>query len=236
MLRPKTSSNYVQEANQDRSQSPSKPAPKKRARAKKDDGDDTADEGSAPKKPKAATRKGGKKKLEGENGEPGTGTPPPTKAKGRKKAVTKVEQEDGEAGTDTPPPKKAKARKKVVPKAQQEDRDSLDGTPLPEKVKGRKKNVVKAGDDVKNIKGEGAENDMALESIPRRARAPRKATLGNKVKDEASETEDEDGAFEPTGAPTKSKAGDKKTVANGTVQAVKSQRNKKEAATAEVCF
>ena len=92
---------------------------------------------------------------------------------------------------------------------------------------------------MEGIKGEGAENDVALESILRRASAPRKATLGKKIKDEASETEDEDEAFERVGAPPKSSVGEKKKAANGTAngtgQASKSQGNKKEVATAKVC-
>lgn len=151
-----------------------------------------------------------------------------------------MEQKDGDSRTSTPPPKTAKGRKKAVAKTEQEGGGSSDGTP-PKKVKGRKKKIIKGDAEVQGIKDEGAENDVVLQSIPRKATAPRKATLGKKIKDEASETEDdhEDEAFEPIEAPPRSRAGDKKKTANGTAngtgQASKSKGNKKEATAVEVC-
>lgn len=90
------------------------------------------------------------------------------------------------------------------------------------------------------IKDESSDHELAVESIQRRATAPRKATQGKKIKDEASESQDEDEAFEPVEAPPKSRGGRKKTTANdtanGTSQTSKSKATMKAATTTEVCL
>ena len=75
--------------------SPSKPAPKKRGRAKKEDVSDADGTNQAPaKKPKAAAKKAKAADLVDDDEEP-----PPKKARGRKKAVKKEEDDQDGAGT-----------------------------------------------------------------------------------------------------------------------------------------
>ncbi|KAL8792461.1 MAG: hypothetical protein Q9195_004917 [Heterodermia aff. obscurata] len=150
------------------SQSPSKPAAKKRGRGKKEEATDIAD----------------------------TEQPPAKKAKGNAKKEKKVRTEADSDAADAVdvPVRKTKAAAKKNQKSKGAEAIESDGAPPPKKARGTKKSV-KADDDEDQGESVAKEEDSGapIPAPAKKSRAPRKAAVAKVSKDPEME---EDGDME----------------------------------------
>ncbi|MCJ1252885.1 hypothetical protein MMC24_000691 [Lignoscripta atroalba] len=190
---PKKSKKDVEAGNEDGNMSPSKPAPKKRSRTKKEDDEEVE---PAPKRGKAATKKG---KNAGANGEDhGSELEPPKPKKirtQRKKAADKASMEDMSEQESNPEvnPKQTRASRKAATttKIKHEVSDLEANGEIVQKASEKSRAQRKAA-TTKNIKDEGSgvdTNGETTEEAPKKTRAPRKTTVAKKVKDEDADAE-----------------------------------------------
>ena len=191
-----------EEAAGEGSASPSKTDTKKRGHVKDDpDAEGVAENEPPAKKTKARTKKEPKIKNEDANGgSENEGSTIKKETKPRIKKESKIKEEDAETGSENEGPanKKIKTAIKKGKKTNDDEADEQfeqDAQPV---KKGRKqaKKATPRHEAALHTEEEGSDHDALPPPIAKKARAPRKAAIAKKIKDEDTETDGLDPASE----------------------------------------
>lgn len=190
-----------EEAAEEGSASPSKTDTKKRGHVKDDPDAEGAAENEPPaKKTKARTKREPKIKNEDADGGSENEGPATNKSKSRTKKESKIKSEDAEIGSENEAParKKTKAAIKKGEKANGDDGDgNFEQHAQSVKKDHKQAKKVKGGEEpALHIKDESSDLDALPALVAKKTRAPRKAAMAKKIKDEDTETDGLDPASE----------------------------------------